>query len=195
MTMLAAAPTLHDRLNTARLTVAALERASGAAALDSQPVDHTAINAARAEVESLEQAEHEAHRRAAHADANLRAAERSQAAQGAREALSAYSAAVTRGEAATVALAGELANIDTAAATLRKCFLVMARGLPINLEAAEMRRTLSRLVIGELVKVGSPQGYGDFKWPSVPRDQVWLEHVEKYIQPAVLAAIEKEEIL
>lgn len=185
------APTLLERRIKAEAALLTLEREQGAALLDGKPFDAAVIAEIKAELSAIEHAERATNRRDSAANAEQGAAQRRQAAQDARGALSAYSDAVTRGEAATKALAGELAAIDQAAATLRKAFLVMQRRLPIPLEAHAMRTTLSRLMIGELNKVAEPNRLGDIKWPSVPRNQVWLDHVERYIKPAVETAIQE----
>lgn len=186
------APTLTDRLTEARLTVATMEHETGKAALDGKPIDHTILSGARAEVEALERAELEALRRQAHADADLRAAERDVAAKAARDALEAYTAAVVRCESAAKAMATNLKAMETAAVTLRKSFLVMSRRLPVTLEASAIRTTLSRLLAGELTGIDRTCGFGQMKWMSVPTNPDWSEHIVKWIKPAVDAAIEKE---
>ena len=181
---------LSDRLNAARLAVATLERENGAAALDGGTIDPLPLSSARANLEALEEAEREAGRRQSSADAILRAGEREQAAQEAREALTAYTAALGRCETYARDLVGELKSVEDAATTLRRAHSVIGRREPVGLSAALVRTTLSRLFIGEVVQVmGVPSGYGDLRFPSVPKP-MWAEHVEKHLQPAVEAAIQ-----
>ena len=183
-------PTLLGRRIKAEAALLTLEREQGAALLDDKPFDHSTIAAVRAELAAIEQAEREFHRRDDQAHDAQTAAQRRQAADEAQGALVAYIMALERSEAATKALAGELAALGDAAATLRKTFLVMSRRLPIPLEDHSMRTTLSRLIAGELAKVALPNGYGDLKWPSVPQPD-WYEHIRKWIEPAVTTAIEE----
>lgn len=185
-------PGLLERRLKSEAALLTLEREQGAALLDGKPFDVSAIAAVRAELEAIEQAERETIRRDGDATAERMAAARRQAAQDAQEALTAYAGAVTRCEASSKALAGELRAMEDAAATMRRCYLTMGRVLPTSLEAHTMRATMSRLVAGELAEIERPCGFGQLKWPSVPVGADWSEHVRKWIQPAVEAAIEKE---
>jgi hypothetical protein len=181
---------LPERLAAARLEVEALERAGGAAVLDGKAADPAALNAARANVEALLAAELEGERRAA-ASASERAAERrAEAAEEARQALADYTEATLLAEGATKALAAALRAAQTTAKTLQRAALAAGGGPIGGLEDPEVRRTLSRLIVGELVKVAHPRGFGDIKWPSVPAPD-WSMHTTKYIGPAVAAAIER----
>lgn len=185
------APSLSDRLNAARLTLGTLERESGAAALDGAAIDHSAVNAARAAVDALEQAMLEADRRTNAANAEQLAERRAKAAQEAREGLAAYETATTAAETATKALTSSLGALLAAAKTISKN-AIAAGGKPITaVEESEVARTFSRLIVAELVRVGSIGRFGDLKYPSVPHGVAWSEHIEKFIQPAVEAAIER----
>ena len=182
--------TLQDRISAARLSVEALERENGTTALDGGKIDPLPLSSARANLEALEEAEREVGRRQSSADAILRAGERERGARDAREALTAYTAALGRCETYARDLAGELKAVEDAAAALRQACSVIGRRQPVGLDEALVRTTLSRLFIGEMVRVTSvPSGYGDLRFPSVPKP-MWAEHVEKHLQPAIEAAIQ-----
>lgn len=182
--------TLQDRISAARLSVEVLERENGSTALDGGKIDPLPLSSARANLEALEEAEREVGRRQSSADAILHADEREQAARAAREGLATYTAALGRCETCARGFAGELKAVEDAAAALRRAYSFIGRREPVGLSAALVRTTLSRLFIGEVVRVTSvPSGYGDLRFPSVPKPK-WAEHVEKHLQPAIEAAIQ-----
>ena len=184
--------TIAERRASATAELAELEQARGAAALDGTAFDIARLRECHAELEALDAAELVATRREAEAEAAALAVAKRQAAEDARVALASYTGAVERSEQSSKALASELRVLDEAAAELRRCYLAMGRVLPVPLEAKAVRVTVSRLIAGELTGIERVCGFGDLKWPSVPVAADWLEHVTKWIQPAVEAAIEKE---
>ena len=184
-------PTLQERRTTAVATLATLEREQGIALLDGQDFDHSAIAATRALICALDAAEVESKRRH-EAEAEMqRAAVREKAAQEARAALTAYSAAVARCEVSTKALVADLKAMRDSAATLRGTTLVLGGRLPVPLEEGAIDTVMSRLLVGELQAVAHPSGYGVIKWVSAARDPDWTETIVKHITPAIEASIAK----
>lgn len=184
-------PTLLERRIKAEATLLTLEREQGAALLDGADFDASTIAATKAKLAAIGAAELETFRRDEAEAAKQLGAARRQAAKDAREALSAYTEASTRCEAACKALVANLKAMKDAATILRGTTLVLGSRLPIPLEEREMHRVMSRLLAGELQEVGSPSGFGVLRWISIPRHPDWTETIVKHITPAVEAAIAK----
>ena len=185
---LAEAPTLAERLTAAQLEVETLDRASGVAALDGEPFDHAALAMARANVDAIVAAEREARSRDADTAASEQAARRTQAALEARQALSDYTAATKAAHTATVALVASIKAALASADTIRRSALA-AGGKPVGAaEENEVRRVISRLIAGDLVPVVGNR-FGDLRYPSVELRASWTAYTDKYIAPAIEAAI------
>ncbi len=186
---LADAPTLADRLNTARLELDTLERDAGAAVLDDRPVDPVAVSAARASVDALVAAETEAVRRDRTVQDSQRAVERAEARKALGVSLADYIAAVERAEGAAGGLVDALKDADVHAGRMREQYRVLGRVPPGLLDPYELRNTHSRMLGTKLKPLTGQMQFGVLEWSGFPVTD-WTEHARNSVGRAVEPTIE-----
>ena len=182
---------LSERRMQASLALADLEAAQGAALLDGKPFDPAEVAAKRAEIAAIDAAEAETARRERIAQAEALAAHHDATRAEIRETLPQYVDAVKRAERSARALVKALADIETAAAALRRQALVF-NARPCVLDVSDIRDTYSRLLASELNAIEFSR-YGILDWISAPREaRPWSASFEKYVKPAFATILKKE---
>jgi hypothetical protein len=171
--------TFIGRREAASADLARLEEARGVAWLDGEAFDSSLIDAKQAELAAIDSAEVEASRRERAAMARALAKARAEARKEARKELAAYQASLSRAEASAKALVAEIAALQSSSVALAGLCRRMGVRPPAYVGRQELDTVLSRLIAGELMKVGSVAYYGNMKWPGTVEKPDWSAHARR----------------